>query len=250
MQIDRSTRAACLSLTFAVGVAWTIAGCSSGDGTTAEVTPEAQQKIQNMLTNMPNDMKAEKTGGGRREEGGGRRAEKGQVIAIVPSTPVESPPAVPRPPCRASPRLPDAVADHGFLALLLLSRRESVNEQRPRSGFTLIELLVVIAIIAVLIALLLPAVQSAREAARRIQCTNNLKQIGLALHNYHTSNNTFPLGISVISQGERECHHAYANWNSWSAQGLMLGYLEQQPLYNAANFNWGPYPVRPVHGHQ
>ena len=63
-----------------------------------------------------------------------------------------------------------------------------------RRGFTLIELLVVIAIIAVLIALLLPAVQAAREAARRAQCVNNLKQIGLALHNYHQTNNTFPIG--------------------------------------------------------
>src|SRR6266478_6239401 len=66
-----------------------------------------------------------------------------------------------------------------------------------RGGFTLIELLVVIAIIAVLIALLLPAVQAAREAARRAQCVNNMKQIGIALHNYHTVQNTFPMGMSM-----------------------------------------------------
>jgi prepilin-type N-terminal cleavage/methylation domain-containing protein/prepilin-type processing-associated H-X9-DG protein len=106
-----------------------------------------------------------------------------------------------------------------------------------RRGFTLIELLVVIAIIAVLIALLLPAVQSAREAARRVQCTNNLKQIGIALHNYHTANDVFPLGTSF---NPVDTPTDPGVWASWSAQALMLGYLEQAPLYNAINFNWGP----------
>ncbi len=106
-----------------------------------------------------------------------------------------------------------------------------------RRGFTLIELLVVIAIIAVLIALLLPAVQSAREAARRAQCTNNLKQIGLALHNYHSTNDVFPMGTSF---NPVDTANDPGVWASWSAQALMLGFVEQTPLYNAINFNWGP----------
>ncbi|MGC8644359.1 MAG: DUF1559 domain-containing protein [Isosphaeraceae bacterium] len=101
-------------------------------------------------------------------------------------------------------------------------------------GFTLIELLVVIAIIAVLIALLLPAVQAAREAARRAQCTNNLKQIGLAMHNYHEAVGTFPMGTTIA--------YAYVgsqtSWGTFSALALMLPYLEQTPVYNSCNFYW------------
>ncbi|WP_337173160.1 DUF1559 domain-containing protein [Paludisphaera sp.] len=101
-------------------------------------------------------------------------------------------------------------------------------------GFTLIELLVVIAIIAVLIALLLPAVQAAREAARRSQCVNNLKQMGLALHNYHSTIGSFPPGGTRAGNiGEP----VNTPWGCWSAQSMMLPYMEQQPLYSSINFN-------------
>ncbi len=109
---------------------------------------------------------------------------------------------------------------------------------RQSRGFTLIELLVVIAIIAVLIALLLPAVQAAREAARRAQCINNLKQIGLAIHNYHQTNDCFPPGAYDTYE---PANAKYANNANWSAQAKMLPYIEQQALYNAANLLVSPY---------
>jgi prepilin-type N-terminal cleavage/methylation domain-containing protein/prepilin-type processing-associated H-X9-DG protein len=121
--------------------------------------------------------------------------------------------------------------------------KELLMQSRVRGGFTLIELLVVIAIIAVLIALLLPAVQSAREAARRAQCINNMKQIGLALHNYHTAMDKFPMACSknpLWGAGDTDGDWGYGRWTGWSAQALLLGYMEQNPLYNAANFALGP----------
>jgi prepilin-type N-terminal cleavage/methylation domain-containing protein/prepilin-type processing-associated H-X9-DG protein len=103
-----------------------------------------------------------------------------------------------------------------------------------RRGFTLIELLVVIAIIAVLIALLLPAVQAAREAARRAQCVNNLKQLGLALHNYESTMSKFPPG-NVTAPNDVGAA-TLSTWAGWSPQAMLLPYVEQGPLYNASNF--------------
>jgi prepilin-type N-terminal cleavage/methylation domain-containing protein/prepilin-type processing-associated H-X9-DG protein len=109
---------------------------------------------------------------------------------------------------------------------------------RPTShppAFTLIELLVVIAIIAVLIALLLPAVQAAREAARRAQCTNNLKQIGLALHGYHDVNNTFPSGGWIASATTPNSTNMNIGWSA-----VVLPWLEQRAIYDGLNLSF-PY---------
>jgi len=114
---------------------------------------------------------------------------------------------------------------------------------RSRRGFTLIELLVVIAIIAVLIALLLPAVQAAREAARRAQCVNNLKQLGLAIHNYASANGSFPpgrvWGPRPSKNNPADFPTIFSGTQNTTWFVLMLPQFEQQALYNAFNFALG-----------
>ncbi len=112
------------------------------------------------------------------------------------------------------------------------------SSPRRVSGFTLIELLVVIAIIAVLIALLLPAVQQAREAARRSQCRNNMKQIGLAFHNYHDTYNQFPL-VSILSATPTG---SLGGSNVWSL--AILPYLDQTSIYNSYNFDYSAWSTQ------
>jgi len=105
-------------------------------------------------------------------------------------------------------------------------------------GFTLIELLVVIAIIAILIALLLPAVQQAREAARRTQCKNNLKQLGIALHNYHDTHGTFPPnGANRPREGAPRNRRNQA-WLSWSGLAMLLPMVERANVYNQIDFSY------------
>jgi prepilin-type N-terminal cleavage/methylation domain-containing protein/prepilin-type processing-associated H-X9-DG protein len=107
--------------------------------------------------------------------------------------------------------------------------------RRTEPGFTLIELLVVLAIIGLLTALLLPAVQAAREAARRVQCANNLRQIGIALHGYHDA-------LGALPFGEGPDH-----WNNWSAFAMLLPYVEQGVLFDTLNFSdWAAAPGNPA----
>ncbi|MGC8641579.1 MAG: DUF1559 domain-containing protein [Isosphaeraceae bacterium] len=107
-----------------------------------------------------------------------------------------------------------------------------------RSGFTLIELLVVISIIGLLVSLLLPAVQSAREASRRVTCQNNFKQIGLALASYESSLQAFPFGVGGTSPAGYQPR--------WSAQSQLLGYMEQSALFNSINFVGVPWLHDPI----
>jgi prepilin-type N-terminal cleavage/methylation domain-containing protein/prepilin-type processing-associated H-X9-DG protein len=123
--------------------------------------------------------------------------------------------------------------------------RPPTSQTSHPPAFTLIELLVVIAIIAVLIALLLPAVQAAREAARRSQCVNNLKQIGLALHGYHGVHSTFPSGGWIALATDPTTVNMNIGWSA-----VVLPWLEQRPLYDGLNLSF-PYgnAVNSTNGH-
>lgn len=113
-----------------------------------------------------------------------------------------------------------------------------IQRKRILGGFTLVELLVVIAIIGILIALLLPAVQAAREAARRSQCTNNLKQYGLALHNYHDVYKTFPRTAYACANAACASGSGCTSWwKGYSVHSMLLPFIEQNAVYD--QFDWG-----------
>src|SRR5215469_12449405 len=122
----------------------------------------------------------------------------------------------------------------------------TTTPRRRVRGFTLIELLVVIAIIAVLIALLLPAVQMAREAARRSSCTNNMKQLGLAVHNYESVNQCLPMGSLYPCPG---VNPATGQDNCWgfgvSPHVSILNYIEQTTMYQSYNIGMGVFGAIP-----
>ena len=116
---------------------------------------------------------------------------------------------------------------------------------RQRRAFTLVELLVVITIIGILIALLLPAVQAAREAARRMQCANNFKQVGLALHNYHSALNSFPMGLNMWRAGMCATPNVTNSYYGVGWAAVILPYLEQGTIYDAMDFRKQQYWSEP-----
>jgi len=117
------------------------------------------------------------------------------------------------------------------------TRVSRIARGNRKPAFTLVELLVVIAIIGILIALLLPAVQAAREAARRAQCTNNLKQIGLGLHNYHDTHKCFPPGWMFHSQGSNVASGPLDEEAQWGGGAFILPFIEEKPLYDSLGIN-------------
>ncbi|WP_165233600.1 DUF1559 domain-containing protein [Aquisphaera insulae] len=114
--------------------------------------------------------------------------------------------------------------------------------RRRTAAFTLIELMVVIAVFALLIALSLPALKAARESSRHVQCINNLRQIGLVLHNYHQSIGSFPMMNGAAYSNVPPNNDNFTTWGVFGAHTFLLPYLEQSPIYNACNFDFGSYP--------